>query len=283
MGSLHPQVVHFAVALLFLGVLIRAISLLVRDRLPFVSPMATTLLVLGTAAAVVAAMTGDAAHAPVEAMPGLRPIVSEHEEWGEWARNIFLVVFLLEVAALLVRQAAWLRYLTVASTIVGLVGLGALYEAAEHGGQIVYSFAGGVGTRSGDPEDVNRLFLAGLYQQTLADRKAGRSAEANRWIEIAAQRFPDNIDVQIAAAESVLLDRKDAASAVRALQDIHPPADNRPLRVRHAMLTADALVATGQREGAIAVLQQVLADGPSPRVQQKLDQLKAPSGQAPQP
>jgi hypothetical protein len=283
MGFLHPQVVHFAVALLVVGVVARALSLVTRQRFPFISPMAATLLMLGTFAALLAAMTGDAAHGPVEAMPGLRPAVEEHARWGEWTRNIFFVVFLIELVALVLRNPLWFRYALIASTAVGAVGLFALYEASEHGGQIVYSYAGGIGTRSGNPQDVSRLFLAGLYQQALADRNAGRSQEAARLMDQAAARFPDDIEVQLARAESILIDRQDAASAIGALQSIRPPSDNRPLRVRHAMLTADALVASGQRDGAIAVLQQVLQEGPSPRVQQKIDEINQPAGTAPQP
>lgn len=104
MGQFHPQVVHFAVALLVLGVLLRAVSLLGRPA--FVAPAATLLLALGTIAIVVAAQTGQAAHGPVEQMPGVRPAVMEHEEWGERARNVFLVVLLVEGAALAFRLAA---------------------------------------------------------------------------------------------------------------------------------------------------------------------------------
>jgi uncharacterized membrane protein len=274
MPSLHPQVVHFAIALLFVGVAFRVVSLLTRDRIQFIGPAATTVLTLGTVAAVLAAMTGDAAHGPVEAMPGLRPIVTEHEQWGDWSRNIFLVVFLLELGTIVLRKSAAVRYAVIASAVVGVVGLIALYEAAEHGGEIVYGYAGGVGTRSGDPEDVSHLFRAGLYQQALADRKAGRSQEASRLMDQAAARFPDDIEIKLAQAESILLDRKYPGGAIDALQAIRPPADNRPLRVRHAMLTADALVAAGQRDGAIAVLQQILTEAPSAGVQQKLDEIK---------
>jgi uncharacterized membrane protein len=274
MGPLHPQVVHFAIALLVLGVVFRGLSLIARDRVAFLSPMAATLLMLGTVAAVLAAMTGDAAHGPVEAMPGLRPVVTEHEQWGDWTRNIFLLVFLIELIAIALRRSTLVRYVLISSSVVGAVGLFALYEAGEHGGQIVYDYAGGVGTRSGDPEDVSHLFRAGLYQQALADRKAGRLQEASRLLDQAAARFPDDIEVKLAQAESILLDRKDPAGAIGALQSISPPADNRPLRVGHAMLTADALVASGQRDGAIAVLQQVLTEAPSPRVQQKLDEIQ---------
>jgi len=41
------------------------------------------------------------------------------------------------------------------------------------------------------------------------------------------------------------------------------------------MLTADALEAAGQRDGAIATLQQLVAAVPNARVQQRLDTLKA--------
>jgi uncharacterized membrane protein len=273
MGALHPQVVHFVIALLFVGVLFRAVSWLGRPA--FVSPAATVLLTLGTLAAIVAAYTGELAHGPVEQMPGLRPAVEDHEFWGNWARNIFLVVLVAELAALVLRNSPKARYALMTSTVVGVIGLGALYEAGEHGGDIVYGYAGGVGTRSGDAQDIGHLLRAGLYQQAIADRKAGRVEGAAALLDIAAQRFPDDVDVQLARAESLLLDRKNTMAALDALRAIMPPADNRAVRIRHGMLTADALVAAGQREGAIATLQQLLAAVPSPRVQQRLDTLKA--------
>lgn len=273
MGALHPQVVHFAIALLFVGVLFRAVSWLGRPQ--FVGQAATSLLVLGTVAAIVAAYTGDAAHGPVEQMPGLRPAVEDHEFWGNSARNIYIAVVVAELVALALRNSAKARYALMTSTALGVLGLGVLYEAGEHGGEIVYGYAGGVGTRSGDPLDVGYLLRAGLYQQALADRIAGRAEGAASLLDIAAQRFPDDVEVQLARAESLLLDRNNAMAALDALRSIMPPADNRAVRIRHGMLTADALVAAGQRDGAIATLQQLLAAVPSPRVQQRLDMLKA--------
>jgi uncharacterized membrane protein len=275
MGALHPQVVHFAIALLIVGVLFRALSLLGRPA--FISPAAGTLLLLGTVAAVVSAYTGDAAHGPIEQMPGLRPAVQAHEEWGERTRNIFVIVLLIEGVALALRNSEKARYALTASTIVGVVGLGALYEAGEHGGDIVYAYAGGIGTRSGNPDDVGHLLRAGLYQQALADRTAGRAESAAALLDIAAQRFPNDVEVQLARAESLLLDRHNPPAALESLQAIKPAEANRPLRIRHAMLTADALEAAGQREGAIATLQQLLTSLPNPRVQQRLDALKAKS------
>src|SRR3954469_17966213 len=119
MGALHPQVVHFAVALLFLGVAVRILSLVTRDRFAFVGPMAVSLITLGTLAAVAAALTGDAAHGPIEAMPGMWPIVTDLEEGGERTRNIFIIVFLVELVGVVLRQPERRRYALIASAIVG--------------------------------------------------------------------------------------------------------------------------------------------------------------------
>ena len=60
----HPQIIHFAIALLLMGVAFRWISL--TGKLKFTGPTATTLLILGTIAAVLAVKSGDDAHGPVE-------------------------------------------------------------------------------------------------------------------------------------------------------------------------------------------------------------------------
>ena len=275
MGALHPEVVHFSIALLFVGVLFRAVSLLGRPA--FVGPTAAVLLILGSVAAFAAAYTGDVAHGPIEQMPGLRPAVESHEEWGEWVRNIFGVVLLIELVALALRSPKH-RYALMASTIVGVIGLGVLYVAGERGGEIVYAYAGGIGTRSGDPQHVSNLLRAGLYQQALVDRKAGRLSDAAALLDFAAARFPADIDVQLAQAESLLLDRKDPNAALTKLRALTPPSEDRAARIRHGLLTADALEAAGQHDGAVATLQQLQAAVPSPRVQQRLDALTRRSG-----
>jgi uncharacterized membrane protein len=94
----HPQVVHFAVALVFVGVLFRLVSL--TGRWSFTNAAATALIVIGTGAAVVAVQSGTDAHGPVERIPGAREAVTEHEDWGKRARNIFLAVAALELIQL---------------------------------------------------------------------------------------------------------------------------------------------------------------------------------------
>jgi uncharacterized membrane protein len=273
MAYFHPQFVHFAVALLTVGVLFRALSL--AGRPAFLAPAALTLLLMGTVAAGLAVRSGTAAHGPVERIPGTSAVIDEHEEWGIRTRNVFFGVMLIEAIGLALWKSPKRRLMYTASAAVGLAGLLCVYEAGAHGGQLVYAYAGGVGIRSGDPADVERLLLAGLYNEAVVERKAGRAADAAALMAMAGERHPRDPEVQVVAAESLLIDRKDPKAALDRLRAISPAADNRPLRIRHGLLTADALVAAGQREGAAAVVQGLVTEYPDvARLKQRLDALK---------
>lgn len=277
MGAYHPQIVHFVIALLVVGVLLRLVSL--AGRPAFASPAATLLILLGTGASILAVRSGTDAHGPVERIPGARAAVVEHEEWGERARNVFFAVAALEVLGLALRRSSGLRLVQGAAAVVGVAGLWVLYQAGDHGGRLVYSYAGGVGIRSGAPEDVGRLLLAGLYHQAQLDRRAGRPAEAAALIDEAARRFPNDPEVGLLAAESHLLDRRDPAAALAALDRIVVPASSAFLRVRAGSLRADALEASGDRAGALAVLRKLAEEFPAnARLRQRVEQLRGQVG-----
>ncbi|MEP7346923.1 MAG: DUF2231 domain-containing protein [Gemmatimonadaceae bacterium] len=163
-ASMHPYSAHIVIAFLLMGVAFRLVS--VTGRWTWTNPAATTLLLLGTVAAVVSVQSGTDAHGPVERVPGSRTAVMEHEDWGKRTRNIFLGVAALEILGLIVAadKRKWLRY---GSAVVGLAGAYAVVETGEHGGELVYEYAGGVGLRTGNPEDVSRLLLAGMYHQAM--------------------------------------------------------------------------------------------------------------------
>jgi uncharacterized membrane protein len=273
-GPYHPHTVHFVIALAIVGVALRLVSL--TGRLAFAGPAAATLLLICAGASVVAVQAGLDAHGPAERVPGARDAVVEHEEWGIRTRNMLLIVAALELVALGLIRLGKARYAHMASAVVGLGALFCLYEAAEHGGELVYGYAGGVGLQRKDPADVGRLLLAGIYHQAQLDRQAGRTAEASALIDLAAQRFSGDVEVQLLRAESQLLDRKDPAAAVATLAAITVPADNRRLRVRHTFLLADALATSGQRDAARAALQPLASEVPDdPRVKRKLEELSA--------
>lgn len=271
-GALHPQVVHFTIVLTLVGVALRLIAL--SGRPAFASPAASTLLIFGAMTAIVSTQTGTAAHGPVERVPGSRPAVQRHEEAGETARNVLVVLGLIEVAGLALRTSPKVKLVHGLAALVGLGAVFAVYEAGERGGELVYAYAGGVGIRSGDPKDVERLYVAGVYQQAMADRKAGKSADAAALIAGLGARFPSDPELRLLAAESQVLDLKNPQAAIDALAQLTVPENNRVLGFRKATLLADAYEAAGQKDQAIAALESVLKTFPNPRLQQRVDNLK---------
>jgi uncharacterized membrane protein len=270
LGYYHPAIVHFALGLLAVGVLLRGVSL--TGRLAFAGPAALLLLVLGTAAAVMSVQTGTAAHGPVERVPGSAAAVQEHEQWAGRTQNAFLLVLVVEGAAVVLARWGRQEPALIASAVIGLVGLGALLYAGHLGARLVYSYAGGVGIRTGDPADIDRLLVAGIYHRSQADRKAGHGPDGARLLEEAVRRYPGDLGIQLLVAESKLLDLKDAAGALELLSRLAVPREDRRLRLAHGFLLADALEAAGQKDAARATLQGLRTDYPdNERVRKRLE------------
>ena len=271
-GAYHPVIVHFAIALLILGVIFRWTSL--SGRAPFTGPAAATCLLLGAAAAFLAVHSGTDAHGPVERIPGVRQAVMDHEDAGHWARNVFLVVALLEIGALfakrrsvhIARVALW------GSAVVGVFGFAAILKAADRGGDLVYAYAGGVGIRTGDTADVNRLYLAGLYQAAVQARAQHDSARAATLFTQLEREFPNDTNVRLLSIESLLRDRDNARAALTALARFPVRPDDRRLQLRIGFLKADAYVAVGKPDSARVVLQQLGNAFPDmqPRINERL-------------
>src|SRR5258706_8403859 len=274
LAAFHPQIVHFAIVLVVVGVVFRWISL--TGRAAFTGPAAAVLLLAGRVAAVLAVQSGTDAHGPVERVPGARTAVQEHEEAGHWARNVFLVIAVLEIGALVFtrRSARVAQGLTWASALVGLAGLGAIYKAGDRGGDLVYSYAGGVGIRSGDTTDVSRLLIAGLYHSAQAARTRHDSAAAAELFAEIARRFRDATTVRFLAIESLVHARNEGKGALAALARFSVPADNPRLRIRYDFLKADAFVAAGRSDSARATLERLAAQFPdNPRIKDRLAQM----------
>jgi uncharacterized membrane protein len=264
-APLHPIVVHFVIAGLFVGLPLYILGF--SKRPAFLRPAATLLLVVGTVAAFVAVKSGDDAHGPAERIPDTRDLVVQHEELGERTRNVFAGVLLLELIALGLaaragdaaaggsRVATALRLVVAAGWVAGAFFL---FEAAEHGGELVYEYAGGVGFRSDDPDgDVTQLLRAGLYHQSRIDREAGRGEAAARLVDEMVARYPQSVEVGLLGVESLLVDREDGRAALDALARIRVPAENERMRLRHALHTVDAYVLLALPDSARAALRAV--------------------------
>ncbi|MGE0823912.1 MAG: DUF2231 domain-containing protein [Candidatus Binatia bacterium] len=277
-GYYHPLVIHFAISLVLLGVLFRFVSL--TGRLPFTGPAATALLLLGALAVVVATKSGEDAHIAVEAIPGIATTVHQHQVWGERTRNLAVVVALFELLALIGARSKRGRFALIASSTVGLVTALCIMQTGKLGGELVYAHAGGVGIRSGESVDVQRLLLAGLYHQAQLDERAGNADEAADLLALAGRLFPSDPAVQLLAAESLLMDRHDPAAALSALGKMVVPQNDRQLRFRYGWLTANALDALGQTARALTTLHVLQTEFPdNERLRRRLEAATTPSQQ----
>jgi uncharacterized membrane protein len=252
----HPQIVHFVIALFFVGLGIRIASWFIWPT--WTKPAGALLLILSALASVAAAKSGDQAHGPVERIPGAREAVEHHEERGEQARNLMLIIGAIELVALgLGSRPKAQKAVHVLSGVFGLYVGYSVYEAAEHGGEIVYEYGGGPGLRSNDTTDIRRLLVAGLYNQAQRDREAGRYEEAARLTDELVRRMPGDQNVSFLAIESRIKDRKDPQGALADLAAISFPADQPRIAIRHALLTAEAWKAMGMQDSVNAILESL--------------------------
>ncbi|MSR02274.1 MAG: hypothetical protein EXR94_05990 [Gemmatimonadetes bacterium] len=273
----HPQLVHFAMVLGIVGVLFRLISL--TGKAGWTNSAAAAMLIAAGAVGYATAESGDQAHGPVERIPGAVKAVQEHEEWGNRARNMLLLVGAIELIGLAFRKHKSAAALRLVSGLAGIGAVFALYEAGEHGGELVYSYAGGPGLRSGDTTDVTRLLVAGLYNRAMADRAAGDADGAARLIDELARRMPNDLTVKLTVIESQIKDRQDAAGALVALHAFDP-GDDRRSQFRKVFLLADAYKASGSVDSARAVLEAFKAANPT--AAERIDQaIKALMGTTP--
>lgn len=269
LGYWHPVVVHFVIAWLVAGVVLRALSF--TQRAHFSSPVAPLFLILGALLSYLALESGESASGAVEKLPWAADALDSHESWGEWTVRLFVVVGALEAVGLFLKRRDRERPVLLASAGLGVVGLVCLLLTANKGGTVVYSYAGGVGLRTREAGDRDRLFLAGAFNLLEADRTDGRPGDAARLLEEMVRRYPGDLDVQLLVAESKLVDLQDPAAALEVLGRITVPNEERRLRLRHGLLLVDALFKKGQREAATAALQSLRAEFPDdPEVRKRL-------------
>lgn len=90
--GIHPSVVHFPIALACVVPLFVLLAMVWRSQARGMLTAATLLNVLAAAGAVLATTTGEAGEDAAEAIPAARDVLSQHEELGEAARNLALVL-----------------------------------------------------------------------------------------------------------------------------------------------------------------------------------------------
>ncbi len=144
--GLHPLIIHFPIALLFIApvfIVIGAVLAPRRGRSLLYS--ALLLMVLGTASIFFAVETGEAAGKLADRTPEINALLEHHENLAETTRlmfSILTVLFAVILLAPLVRRREPGR---LASTVLPLVfvvvygaGMVLLANTADHGGRLVH-------------------------------------------------------------------------------------------------------------------------------------------------
>jgi uncharacterized membrane protein len=142
---LHPAVVHFPIVLIVLGTLLSVLTILTRrGALP---QFAAVILILAAGAAQLAVMTGgDQADDVIQRMPDAKALIRVHAEWGERTRLVAVIAACSAVVALgFYRFVRARRVFALITTVIAAGACYCAFEAAEHGGAMVYHH--GVGVR----------------------------------------------------------------------------------------------------------------------------------------
>lgn len=260
-AEFHPQIVHFVIAGAGLGILFRWLSL--TGKLKWSDHAAVALIVIGATAGWFAVRSGAEAHGPAERVPGAVRAVQVHEEEGEELRNLLIGLAAFELLLLVPAVAKWRKYGVAASALGGLFVASEIYETAKAGGDLVYSYAGNVGIRSGDTTDVNNLVMAAGYHRAALSRTQKNPDGAYAGFQELATKFPNDPTVQVLLVESMILDKKDFAAAQGALAKMAEPPDTARIYRRYQLARADAYIGLGKKDSAKMILEPMLTKAPT--------------------
>ena len=157
--NVHPLVVHFPIALLFVGALVDAVALVVRDKHPWVRTSAVGLYALGALGAAVAFLTGRDASDEMDLPAQALTTLNAHADWA-----LYLVWFACLYALLRVAALYWKREYQLAVhlplALLGLVGLFLVQQTAERGGQMVYQYGVAVAAVGGDHDGMEGMDMS---------------------------------------------------------------------------------------------------------------------------
>jgi len=139
---LHPAVVHFALVLPALALLFQLMGLVTKNV--SYRRAANVLFYLGVIAVVVATISGRVAGPDVKPLLSAegKALFTEHMEIGFALTAFYIVLAFFKTISIFVNN----RIFRVIMALLLIAGVGGLFVQAQHGGELVYKYAGGVDT-----------------------------------------------------------------------------------------------------------------------------------------
>ncbi len=142
MTNIHPLIVHFPIALLFIAVGADLAGLILK-RYTWIKPATLWLYVFGALGTVGAYISGKQAADVVNFPPPSYPVISEHADLA-----LYTMIFFIAYAAvrLFTYWKKWDQRTAIAVLLFLIAGggLGLIQQTAEHGGELVFRFGVGM-------------------------------------------------------------------------------------------------------------------------------------------
>lgn len=146
-NALHPLVVHIPIGALLVGPFFLIIAMFTFPKSKGFALASLLLMAIGSAGAMLAVETGEAAAHVAHRMGMMAPILHQHAEMGEWARTVFVILTALYaamLAALGLTKLSAKRNVSViahgAFLVLYLVGTALLANAGHLGGRVVHEY-----------------------------------------------------------------------------------------------------------------------------------------------
>jgi uncharacterized membrane protein len=144
LAGLHPLVVHFPIAFLFLYIFLEIINIFINNK--NIEKLSILLLLFGVLGGVISVLTGNQTYQLMLVNPSITQyhffLIEKHELYASVTIWYFLGLLIYKMYALIKKKnQSLLRYLFV---IFALGGAVLLYKTADFGGRLVYGF--GIGT-----------------------------------------------------------------------------------------------------------------------------------------
>jgi uncharacterized membrane protein len=146
-NSLHPLVIHFPIALLFVAPFFVGMSIVFSSSRKCFAVSAFCLMFFGIMGAIVAVLTGEAAGELVERTGEISAVLERHQSLAELSRNLFVglcllfgvIAFVPEMVKKSLSSKAYF-FACGGFVVLYLVALSVLILAAHQGGMLVHKF-----------------------------------------------------------------------------------------------------------------------------------------------
>ena len=140
LNHLHPMIVHFPIALLFVGFLADAIGLISKKE--FFTRAGFYLLILGTIGVVSAYMSGNFAGEGVSEAGALKQALETHEDAATLTLWLMVGAALVRIAMVVFKKYVGIyRWIGFAIFFLGVISIA---RTGFYGGELVYKHAAGV-------------------------------------------------------------------------------------------------------------------------------------------